>query len=280
MLTLLHGSDIHFGKPHDAGAMEAFVRTIQSTAPDLLVVSGDLTQRAKVSEYQGVRAFLDQVAPLPTVVTPGNHDVPLYRAFERLFDPYRNYRRYISPDLDTVTRIPGATVVALNSAAPRRRIVNGRVRRSQLEFARAAFEEAEAADVKIVVIHHHIAPPPDYGVDYPLPDGRQIVAALTDMGVDLILSGHLHRSYSADVRDVASQIGRGDENRALVLHSGTTTSTRGRAREQGRNSCNLIRVHADRVDVTVLMLDREHGFVPYARHQFPRRTAGTLPGGG
>src|SRR5690606_38883914 len=122
---------------------EAFQVSARAVAPDLIVVSGDFTQRAKVHEYQAARAWLDRLPQVPLVVTPGNHDVPVYRVWERLTAPYRNYRSWISPDLDTVTRIPGLVVVALNSTAPLRAIVNGRIDRAQIEFAATAFAQAD-----------------------------------------------------------------------------------------------------------------------------------------
>ena len=107
MLTIAHGSDLHFGKPFNVEASEAFLRSLDALDLDLLVLSGDFTQRAKVREYQEAREFLESLPDVTTVVTPGNHDVPLYRIWERLFFPLRNYRRYISTELDTITRIPG-----------------------------------------------------------------------------------------------------------------------------------------------------------------------------
>ena len=128
VIKLVHASDVHFGKLHDPGAMEAFLGFLEGTEPDLLVLSGDLTQRAKVEEYQAARDFIQSVGSLPVVVTPGNHDVPLYRVFERLFRPLVNYQSFISRELDTITGIPGAPVVSLNSTSPYRAIVNGRIR--------------------------------------------------------------------------------------------------------------------------------------------------------
>ena len=107
MITILHASDVHFGPPYNEVVGEAFQTSAQSVAPDLVVVSGDFTQRAKVREYEAARAWLDRLPRVPLVVTPGNHDVPLYRAWERLADPYRNYRTWIAPELDSVVRIPG-----------------------------------------------------------------------------------------------------------------------------------------------------------------------------
>ncbi|NNM34012.1 MAG: 3',5'-cyclic-nucleotide phosphodiesterase, partial [Gemmatimonadetes bacterium] len=132
-MLLLHGSDLQVGKPFRPDRAEAFLATAARVEPDLVVVSGDLTQRAKVREYEIARDLLAALAPLPVVVTPGNHDVPLYRVWERLFAPYRNWHRFVSPELDSVTHTPEATVVALNSSAPRRAIVSGRVDSHQME---------------------------------------------------------------------------------------------------------------------------------------------------
>lgn len=270
MLTLLHASDLHFGKPHDSGAARALREALDRIAPELLVLSGDFTQRAKDREYREARAWLDTLPPeLPVVVTPGNHDVPLYRVWERLFTPFRNYRRWIHPELDTVTRIPGAVVVSLNSAAPRRAITNGRLDRGQLDFARRAFEESEPGEARIVVVHHHLASAPDYERDSPLPRARRILRAFEEMGVELVLAGHLHRAYIGNSLDAVP--GEGRERGVVVVQSGTTTSRRGRARERAHQSFNVVRIGAVRMEVLHYMrFDGAGGFVPFSIHVFPR----------
>jgi 3',5'-cyclic AMP phosphodiesterase CpdA len=268
VLTIVHGSDLHFGEPHDAGAAEAFLHTTLEIAPDLVVLSGDFTQRAKVEEFQAAREWIDRLAPLPVVVTPGNHDVPLYRILERLLRPFQNYRRFMGDALDTVTRVPGATVVALNSAAPRRAIVNGRLDAAQLDLAREAFAEVPEGDVRIVVAHHHLAPAPDYEGDRPLPGARQILDAFKAMRVDLVLGGHLHRAYIGSSLDVYPGA---DRSRGIVIvQSGTTTSQRGRAREREKNSFNVIRASAEAFRITHWMRFDE-GFRPFSEHRYPRR---------
>jgi 3',5'-cyclic AMP phosphodiesterase CpdA len=267
MVTLVHGSDLHFGTPHDAGAARDFLAVALDAAPDAVVISGDLTQRARAGEFQEARAFLDRFAPHPVVVTPGNHDVPLYRVFERLLDPYRNYREHISEALNTVTRIPGATLVALNTAAPRRAIVNGRLLEAQVAFARDAFAQSPATDARVVVAHHHLAPAPDYEGDTPLPRARRILDSFEAMGVDLVLGGHLHRAYIGNSLDVYPGE---DRNRGVVIvQSGTTTSHRGRAREREKNSFNVIRITAETMRVTHHMRF-PGGFRPFSEHHFPR----------
>jgi len=269
MKTLVHGSDLHFGKPHDGGVAKAFRAAIRAVAPDMIVLSGDFTQRAKVREYREARQWLDSLPDVPVVVTPGNHDVPLYRVWERLFDPYRNYRKYIQDELDSVTRIPGVTAVALNSSAPRRAIVNGRLDRGQLQFAEDAFREAPEGDLRVLVAHHHLAPAPDYEGDRPLPRARRALDALEAMGVDLVLGGHLHRAYIGNSLDVYPGANR--DRGIVIVQSGTTTSRRGRAREAAKNSFNVIRAGRTTLHVTHHMYFRDQGgFAALSAHAFPR----------
>jgi len=268
-LTVVHGSDLHFGKPHDSEAAEAFMVSVEGIAPDLIVISGDFTQRAKVREFQEARGWMDRLPPVPVVVTPGNHDVPLYRIFERIFTPYRNYRAMIRDELDTVTRIPGLIVVALNSSAPRRAIVNGRITGEQVSFARKAFQDAPPESARVVVMHHHVAPAPDYEGDRALPGGRRLLEAFEEMGVELVLGGHLHRAYIGNSLDVYP--GKDPDRGIVVVQSGTTTSRRGRARERAKNTFNVIRIGPDDLEVTHCMYFGEAGgFAPQSIHRFPR----------
>lgn len=269
MITIVHGSDLHFGEPHDPNAAEMFETSIGLLDPDLLVLSGDFTQRAKNREFEAARAWLDRLPPVPVVVTPGNHDVPLYRVVERIFTPFQNYRRWVHPELDTVTRIPGLTVVSLNSAAPRRAIVNGRIDPHQIEFARQSFAESEPGDLRAVVAHHHLVAAPDYEGDTPLPGARKILDSFESMGVDLVMGGHLHRAYIGNSLDAYPGA---DRDRGIaIVQSGTTTSGRGRAREREKNTFNLIRVHEDRLEIFHHMHFQEvGGFVPFSVHTFPR----------
>jgi len=275
MLTILHGSDLHFGKPFNAKVADVFRQAIRDLSPDLLVLSGDFTQRAKVEEYQEAKEYLQSLPELPLVVTPGNHDVPLYRVWERISAPLRNYRRFISSELDTVTSVEGATVVSLDSTAPRKAIVNGSIQDRQLLFAAAAFQNGPEADLRVVVVHHHLAPAPDHEPDQVLPGFQRCLDAFSKMDVDLILGGHLHRAYIANSLDAyPAQDGR---HGIVIAHSGTTTSRRGRARERNKNSFNTIGISRGQMVVTHhLYFEGEGAFAPVGTHTFPRRTEGFL----
>lgn len=255
MLTILQGSDLHFGSAYDPDAGEAFRRAIEESAPDLVVIAGDVTQRAKVGEYREAQRFLESLGDVPLVVTPGNHDVPLYRAFERLLVPFGNYRRYISPDLETVTRVSGAVVVALNTAAPRRAIVNGRLQRNQLEFAARIFQESHAQEVRIVVAHHPLVSAPDGEPADPIPDAARILDAFRDMGAELVMGGHFHRGFVARSSAVCPAHEGHDE--VVLAYSGTATSTRGRASEASKNSFHLLMIEEDTIKVEHKLLNRD-----------------------
>ena len=269
MITILHISDLHFGPPYYPEVGEALLGFATELAPDVIVASGDFTQRAKEIQFRQARMFLDRLPSVPRGVSTGNHDIPLYRVKERLLDPYRHYKTYISEDLDSVTHLPGAVIVAINSTAPRRGITNGRVHRWQLDFAREAFADTSDDVQRVIVSHHHFAPPPDFEGATAMPRAKRALDAFTRMRVDLILGGHLHRAYIGNSLDVYSGVDR--EHGIVIAQSGTSTSRRGRAREREKNTFNVLRLDQRLIRVTHYMyFDPAGGFVPTSRHIFFR----------
>jgi 3',5'-cyclic AMP phosphodiesterase CpdA len=268
-VRILHVSDLHFGPPFVPRVAEALVAIAPKLAADVIVASGDFTQRATREQFADARAFLDQLPDVPTIVTPGNHDVPLYRVLERVFHPYDLYREFIAEELDAVVRTDDAVFVSLNSTAPLRAITNGRIDAAQLAYATRAFEGTPEGAVRIVVAHHHFAPAPDYVNDPSLPRARRSLDHFQKLGVELILGGHLHRAYIGNSLDV---YGGADRERGMVIvQCGTSTSRRGRGREREKNTFNLIRVSGGQIVVTHYMFfDDVGGFAPISRHLFPR----------
>jgi 3',5'-cyclic AMP phosphodiesterase CpdA len=270
MLTLLHISDLHFGPPYVPRVGEAVLRSAHELQPDVIVASGDFTQRARREQFIEARQFLDRLPRVPTVVTPGNHDVPLYRLRDRLARPYELYRQYISDELDSVLRLDKLVIVSLNSTAPRMAVTNGRIHRSQLQFCAEAFSTADHEAVRIVVAHHHFAPAPDYEKAQVMPKAKRALDAFNRLNVEMILGGHLHRAYIGNSLDVYPGVDR--EHGIIIVQSGTTTSRRGRAREREKNSFNLVRIDEDVIRVTHYMyFDDPDDFAPASRHIFPRR---------
>ena len=269
MLNIMHISDLHFGPFFMPAVAESVLKSAIALKPDCIVASGDFTQRAKIAEYADARKFLDQLPPVPLVVCPGNHDVPLYRVWERITRPHANYFQYISPKLNDVLDLPNARIVSLDSTAPLRSIVNGRIRREHLTFTRDAFAESPPEKVRIVVAHHRFAPSPDYERTSVMPKAKRAMDVFEACGVEMVLGGHLHRAYIGNSLDVYP--GRDRKQGVVIVQSGTTTSRRGRAREREKNSFNWIRVTEDSIRITHYMFFEDAGgFAPFSRHIYPR----------
>lgn len=272
MLTLFHCSDLHFGPAFEPRVGEALLQAAEAMRPDVIVASGDFTMRAKPEQYRAAREFLDRLPDVPIVVTPGNHDVPLYRVFERLARPYALYREYISDDLNSTLVLPNAVIVSLNTTSPLRAITNGRISGWQLEYAKRAFEAAPPEAARIVVAHHHFAPAPDYEGGQVMPRAKRAMDLFTRMRVDLVLGGHLHRAYIGNSLDLYP--GEDREHGVIIVECGTSTSRRGRAREREKNSYNLIRIGDEVIRITHNMFFDRDGepeqFAPVSRHIFPR----------
>ena len=250
MLRILHGSDLQMGRPFRPRAAEALRQLAFEVDPNLIVISGDLTQRAKVHEFQSAWTFLEALPQVPLIVTPGNHDVPLYRFWERLLVPYRSWNRTIPHDLDSVTVIPGATVVALNSASPWSAIVGGRLTQAQLRFARQSFDSEPTEGIRVLVTHHHFVCKSAGGGGRPIPAAPLIINQIEEMEVDVVLSGHLHRMQVAMSRDVVP----GKNLGVPFITAGTATSRRGRGEEKAANSVNVLDVMEDQIKVTPYLL--------------------------
>ncbi len=251
MLRILHGSDLQMGRPFRPRAAKALRQLAFELDPNLIVISGDLTQRAKVHEFQAAWKLLEELPQVPIVVTPGNHDVPLYRFWERLLVPYRSWNLTIPHELDSVTVVPGATVVALNSASPWRAIVGGRLTQAQLRFARQSFDNESPDGIRVLVTHHHFVCRSAGGGGRPIPDAQLILKQIEEMEVDVVLSGHLHRAQVAMSRDVVP----GESSGIPLITAGTATSRRGRGEERGINTVNVLDVMEHQIRVTPHLLE-------------------------
>lgn len=274
----MHLSDLHFGRYFLPEVGDALLAKIHELEPSALVISGDLTQRAKRREFRQARAFLDRLPSIPRIVVPGNHDVPLYRVLERFTRPRRLYRRYISSHVDSVLRHDDAVIVGLDSTDPYRAVVNGRIRASQLEFCERSFAQAPPDALRVVVLHHHLIPAPTFERPPPMPKAKRALEAFTRLEVDVVLAGHLHRAYVGNSLDVYS--GEHREHGIVVIQCGTSTSRRGRGFEREKNTFNGIRLTGDAIEVVHYMyFDDQHDFSPISRHEFARPSRGRLARG-
>lgn len=238
MRTIIHVSDLHFGRisPGILAPLQSFIREAK---PTLVAVSGDLTQRARTTEYLAAREFLAGI-PFPQIVVPGNHDVPLRNPLNRFVKGLAGYREYITADLQPFFADDEIAVMGVNTA---RALTwkDGRINRWQLARLRTALSPIPDSQTKIVVTHH----------PFDLPAGaegrvvgrsRLAIRTLAECGVDMLLSGHFH---IADIGYTAKRYNVPGYS-ALIVAAGTTTSTRGRGQP---NSFNLIRIQNPQIAI-------------------------------
>ena len=267
---ILQISDLHFGPPFVPKVAEALLRAVPALAPDVIVVSGDITQRAKREQFEEARRFFQRLSDYPLLVIPGNHDVALWRVFERLFKPRALFQEIICADLNPVLEVGNVVLVGLDSTSPRRSISNGRLDLEQLRYSAQIFAKVPEDKVRIVVAHHQFAPGHDKVFDVPMPKARRAIDSFIEQKVEMILGGHLHRSYIGNSLDFFP--GHRRDRGVIIVQCGTTTSSRGKGREREENTFNLIETGTETLTIThYLYYESAQRFAPISRHQFPRR---------
>ena len=195
MRNLVHVSDLHFGRS-DKSVVEGLFREMLAIRPDLVIISGDLTQRAHKSEFAEAHLFLERLKEngLRYFVIPGNHDIaPLYRPMERLLNPYKDYREHISQNTESFYSDDEIAIASINTVN-RLTIESGSVAPEQLEAVHEWFSRFPETIVKIVVTHHPLHRNPRKFFRKPARHARGALMNLTFSGVDAYLSGHLHRT--------------------------------------------------------------------------------------
>ncbi len=240
MRTIAHVSDLHFGTEISAVA-DALAAELHENQPSLVIVSGDLTQRARRAQFTAARDFLARL-PQPQLVVPGNHDIPLFDIFHRFLAPLRRYRRFIAEEVNPSFSDDAIHVLGLNTA---RSFTwkNGRISRAQI-----AHLDRQLSSIpdrfKIVVTHHPFIPPPqDAGIQLV---GRAALAIplLDRGGADLLLAGHLHRGYAGDIRPHYPS----SQRSFVSVQAGTAIS--GRTRHEP-NAYNWIDLTSTRIRILV-----------------------------
>lgn len=234
-LKIAQLSDIHCGHPmFDGELLDHAVEEIIAVQPDIVVVAGDLTSEGYAPQFRQAKRYLDRLSSLEMVVIPGNHDLMNvgFLHFRDSFGPSDRVVRvpFGTPDGSVPNR--WATIVAVNSSKPD--LAEGEVGHTKYDWIRSSFEWPE--DYRVFVIHHHLVPIPGTGRERNIVwDAGDVLALLTELEVDLVLSGHKH------VPNVW-QLGR-----MLLINSGTASSHR--VRGYTRPSYNVIEIYEDRVRV-------------------------------
>jgi len=274
-LVVAHISDIHFGGRLDLpqiGVLEAFLPTLK---PAVIVVSGDITLRARHGEFQAALSFMERIGRIaPTHLVPGNHDTQWWRSPLGIFGTrvlHSKYRRYFGEDLTPVLELDEVIVAGMLSANglslgsltwnPNDCTVKGDLPASEVSRVRQQFAGAPSHKARLAVLHHNVLPgvvSRRWGLSRP----RAAQRALDTLGADVVLCGHDHTEGAG------------------VLPGGTVVSTSGthsvRTRGGRPSAFNLIRISDNEIEIESFLYAREartfrHGET--ARFSRPRRAA-------
>ena len=244
MSTLIHLSDLHFGKDRP-DLLEPLVERVNVLAPDLVVISGDLTQRAREEQFKEARDFIKKINARVLSV-PGNHDVSLHRPFRRFFWPWRSYKKYIDQDLTPSFENDEMIVVGINSV-DRFSWQTGRLTAERINHACDAMDHAPDGKTRILVVHHPLEHPAETDKK-PIPGAEEALERLLSCGANLILSGHLHTWHAGNFTV------KSGKTTAVQLHAGTSLSSRVRGEA---NDFNVIDILDGRIGIERLSFNEE-----------------------
>ncbi len=233
MTLIAHVSDPHFGTERPI-VVEALAGLLHSLSPQLIVLSGDITQRARARQFHSARRFIERFRSADVLAIPGNHDVPLFNLPARLFWPYRGYRKSFGDELEPVFR--NSRILAISVKTTRRyRHVQGEVSSTQIARVSHLLRQATIGQLRMVITHQPVCviKPTDH-VNL-LHGAQPAVRSWSEAGADLILGGHIHLPYVAPLHGTMPEVNR----RVWAVQAGTAVSERTRGGID--NSVNIIR---------------------------------------
>lgn len=258
MSVLLQISDTHFGTERPS-VVQALLALADQLAPELVVLSGDITQRATVRQFAAARAFCERLGR-PVLAIPGNHDIPLFNVLARLLWPYARHCKAFGPALEPVLATPDWLVLCVKTTR-RWRHKHGQVSPAQIARVAARLRQAEPGQLRVVVVHQPVAVPTPRDAGDLLRAHEAAVRAWAAAGADVVAGGHIHLPYVLPLHELHAGLPR----RLWCVQAGTALSTR--LRREANNSVNVLRREGDAARVERWDFDEAaQGFACVAQH--------------
>lgn len=231
-MRLLQISDMHFGTEQPL-VVRALREMALTQKPDVLVVSGDITQRAHETQFRRAREFCDSLQVPLMLALPGNHDIPLFNLFARTFRPYAGYLRWFGPTLKPVVELPWLFLLGVKTTR-RWRHKNGEVSDLQIAEVASQLRRASPAQLRVVVVHQPVHVLRESDAHDLLRNWQPALAAWSAAGADIVMGGHIHLPYVTELSGHVTRLGR----RMWCVQAGTALSSR--VRLEAPNSVNLL----------------------------------------
>jgi 3',5'-cyclic AMP phosphodiesterase CpdA len=234
-MKIIHLSDLHFGTEW-VGIVDILLKDIQQVQPDIIIISGDLTQRARDTQFKAAKAFIQKL-PHPVVCVPGNHDITLYNIIERFLYPFSKNKEWISPTLCVHHNVSNVAILGINSVTPFK-VMSGYVTDKQLHMVEDYFKQQAHDQINIVVMHHNLIRSQRHKI---INDAEKIIDVFAKCNVDIVLSGHIHAAHIEVLKQKVST------NPMYVVTAGTAISNR----TMEPNSYNVIELHHKQFTLSV-----------------------------
>lgn len=234
-MHLVHISDLHCGSRFDKEAFNTAAEEINELCPDVIVITGDLTEEGYLKEYQKAKELIGKFKCGRIIIGNGNHDYKHtgYLIFNKFF-PMKGPHRGIFEFEESV-------IIMLGTARPD--ISDGEVGYRQILWAEKTLSEYPDK-FKIVGMHHHLIPVPDTGMETnTVHDAGDVLRSLTQAKADLVLCGHKHRPWMWNIDDMP------------VIHAGTLSCDKFRGFYA--NSYNIIKIKKSKIQAEVKIVGGE-----------------------
>ncbi len=240
-MKIAHISDLHFGN-NNKSILDTFIIEMKRIKPDFIIVSGDLTQRAKSYQFREFRKFIDKI-PFKIFFVPGNHDIPFWNPVTRILNPFSQYKRFVNNNTRFIWENNNIRIMGLNSVNPFR-VKTGDLSSTDLNFIKTHFS-SDYSKVNLLFFHHNAK----YlkGFHKPIKSNQALIDVLRQSAIHIVCTGHLHYAH-------VSTINKTNHLPCLLLHAGSLSCLRSK---DNRNSYFLLNIKQFQCAITLRVF--EHG---------------------